>query len=290
VSKAELDQAEATWLRAHSAVRSSEHSIEIARANIVRAEKNLEFTTIVSSIDGLVIKLNSEVGEQVLGTFNNAGTVIMEIADLSTMLVKARVDETNIAQVKEGQRAMVHIAAYKDRTFPGVVELVGLKRELDRDGTGYFETRILVEQSPGDRLPSGATANAEIQVQTFAGVLKVPSQAVVDRRVDELPRQIVEGNPNVDKNKIFARVTYRVVDGKTVAVPVSIGSSDVTHTVIVSGLNEGDTVVTGPYKELVSIKGDLKVVDEAVAQKERDEKKNKDAKPVAEKKSGGGAT
>lgn len=289
VSKSAMDQAEANWLRAQASVRSSEHSIEIAQANIVRAQKNLDFTTIVSSIDGVIIKLNNEVGEQVLGTFNNAGTVIMEIADLSTMLLKARIDESSIAPVKAGQRATIHINAYRDRTFPGVVELVGLKRQLDRDGTGYFEAQILVEQSEDIRLPSGATGNAEIAVQTFADVLKVPSQAVVDRRVDELSRELVNSSPNVDKNKIFARVVYKVVDGKTVAVPVSIGASDVTHTVIVSGLDEKDPVVTGPYKVLVSLKNDQKVVDESVAQKER-EAKDKNAKPVADKTGGGGTT
>lgn len=269
VSKSDLDAAEATLLRARASVQASEHSIEVARAAIARAEKNLELCTITSSIDGVIVALNCEVGEQVLGTSFNAGTVIMEIADLSTMVVNAKVDEANIAPIKAGQRATVNINAYPDRTFPGRVELVGLKRQLDRDGTGYFETEVLVEQSEGDRLPSGLTANVDIEVETFEEVLKVPSQAVVDRRVDELPREVVDNNPNVDRTKIFARVVYLYQDGKAKAVPVSIGPSDVTHTVILAGLNEGDPVITGPFKVLVTLRDGQSVVDETTVKKDK---------------------
>jgi len=285
VSKADLDTAEATLRRAQSAVLASQHSIEIAQANIKRAEKNLEFCTIVTSIDGVVTKLNNEVGEQVLGTFNNAGTVIMEIADLSTMLMKAKVDESNIAPVKAGQKATININAFPDRVFPGTVELVGLKKLKDTDGTSYFETQVVVTQKESDRLPSGLTANADIEVQTYDEVLTVPSQAVVDRRVDELPKDAVDNNPCVDKNKVFARVVYKLVDGKAKAVPVTIGSSDVTRTIILGGLTLGDPVITGPFKVLVSLREDQKVTDEEIAKKQREDH---DKKAVAEKPAGNG--
>ncbi len=285
VSKSDLDAADANRLRALSGVHSSEHSIEIAESNIVRAQKNLDFCTIICSIDGVIVKLNNEVGEQVLGTFNNAGTVIMEIADLSTMLMKAKVDESNVAPVKAGEHASININAYPDRTFPGVVELVGLKKLTDKDGTSYFETQILVNQTEADRLPSGLTANADIEVQTYDDVLRVPSQAVVDRRVDELPRDVVDNNPCVDKTKVFARVVYKLVNGKAKAVPVSIGSSDVTHTIILGGLNEGDPVIVGPFKILVTLRDDQAVTDEETTKKLKEQR---DKKAVAEKPEGNG--
>ena len=92
-------------------------------------------------------------------------------------------------------------------------------------------------------------------------MLKVPSQAVVDRRLDELPKEL-SSNPNVDKNKAFARVVFKLDDGKAKPVPVSIGTSDVTHTVIVAGLSEGEKIITGPFKILTSLKPDQKVVEE----------------------------
>ncbi len=273
VAQADLDAAEANYLRALSAVHAGEHTIDIAKANITRAQKNLDFCTITSPINGTIVQRNSEVGEQVLGTFNNAGSVIMELADLSVMVMKAKVDEANIAPVKRGQEAVITINAYPDRSFRGVVDLVGLKKQVDRDGTGYFLCELLVkvekpEDLPkGDRLRSGYASNADIRVQTHSAVLKVPSQAVVDRRVDELPKEI-SGDPNVDKNKTFARVVFKLSDGKAKPVPVSIGSSDVTHTVIVAGLAEGEKIITGPYKVLTTLKPDQKVAEEGTQKKD----------------------
>jgi HlyD family secretion protein len=276
VSKASLDSAESAYLRAKSAVKQSEHAIEIAKSTIVRAQKDLDHTVITAPMDGIITKLNAEVGELVvMGTLNNAASVILEIADLSTMLVKAKVDEANIAPVQIGQNSKVYITAYPDRVFTGKVELVGLKKDIDKDGTGYFETEVLIHQDKGDRLRSGLTANVEIEVETFPGVLKIPSQAIVDRRVDELPREMVDGNACVDKTKVFARVVYVIKDGKARAIPVSIGSSDPTHTVIVAGAAEGDRVITGPYKVLASLKNDQEVAEQAKASDQK-----KDAAPT----------
>lgn len=273
VSKSDFDQAQARLLSQEASVRAAEHNVEVGRAQVTRAEKNLEFTTIRSPIDGIITRLNLEVGEQVLGTFNNAGTVIMEIADFSVMVMKARVDEANIAPVRAGQTARIYLNAYPDRVFDGVVDLVGLKRLTERDGTSYFETQILVKLDKpdmlpkGDRLRSGYTANADIQVETFAQVLKVPSQAVVDRRIDELPRSVVDNNPNIDPGKVFTRVVYTLgADGRTRVVPVTIGPSDVTHTVIAAGLAEGDRVITGPFKMLTGLRHDQQVAEEGAAQ------------------------
>jgi HlyD family secretion protein len=270
ISRADLDLAQARYLRAKSAVDAGLHGVEVARAGIVRAQKNLDLTTIRAPIDGTVTILNSEVGEQVLGTFNNAGSVIMEIADLSTMIIKAKVDEVNIVPVRVGQRARVTINGYGDRAFEGVVDLVGLKKQLDRDGSGFFEAQVLVSHEKADGLRSGSNANVDIEVETFRDVLKVPSQAVVDRRIDELPRQATETSSSVDRTKVFTRVVYRLIDGKARACPVSIGTSDLTHTVIVSGLAEGDSVIAGPYKVLVGLKDDQTVVDQDEARAKRE--------------------
>lgn len=274
VAKSDFDAAQTRYIQQQAAVRAAEHSVEMAQASVTRAKKNLDFTTIRSPIDGIITKLNNEVGEQVLGTFNNVGTTIMEIADFSVMLMKARVDEANVAPVRVGQKATIYLNAYPDKKFTGEVDLVGLKRLTERDGTSYFETQIIVklgqgEELPkGDRLRSGYTANADIQVETFADVIRVPSQAVVDRRVDELPKAITEGNANIDTHKVFARIVYAVgEDGKTRAIPVSIGTSDVTHTIVVAGLAGGERIVTGPFKVLTNLKHDQTVAEEGASKK-----------------------
>ena len=277
-SKSALENAESEYLRAKSQVDSSTQNIEIARANIARAQKDLENTEIVAPFDGVVTKLSVEVGELVLvGTFNNAGSVIMEIADLDVMLLKARVDEANVAPVKAGQKARVFINAFRGRTFDGNVDRVGLKRIVDRDGTGYYEVEILVQKPADTLLYSGLTANTDIEVETFADVLKVPSQAVVDRKLDDLPKEFAN-SAAVDKTKSFARVVFTYKDGKATPVPVSVGPSDLTHTVLLSGAEEGATIISGPFKVLADLKDGKKVVEEGTLKKKKDGAGGKDDK------------
>lgn len=269
VSASVLEVAEAQYRQAESTYNSVRHSIEIAQANIRRVDRDLENTVIKSPIDGIVTALNMEEGEQVLGTFNNAGTVIMEIANLDTMIVKARVDESTINPVVEKQHARVYINMYPDTKFSGTVTLVGLKNLTDKDGTRYVEVEILLDSTNGQQLRTGLTANVDIEVQTLADVLKVPSQAVVDRRVDDLPKSVLDGPGRelIDKSRPFTRVVYQIEDGKAKAYPVTVGPSDLTHTIITAGLKEGDRVVAGPFKVLVDLKDEKEIVEQSAEKK-----------------------
>ncbi len=261
-TQAELERAEGSYAMTEARVLASRQAIEQARALIVRAQKDLENTVIKAEMDGTIVRLYAEVGETVvMGTLNNASSVIMEIADLGTMLMKVRVDEVNIAPVKAGQRAVITMNAYKNREFVGVVERVGLKKLIERDNTNYFEVEVAIEKPKDLTLGSGLTANADIQVETFTDVIKAPSQAVVDRRVDELPKELA-ASQYVDKNRAFARVVYVVTDGVVKAAPVSIGASDLTHTVIIGGLQDGQVIVAGPYRAFAELAEGMKVVEE----------------------------
>lgn len=274
-TKAQLEQAESDYLLTASSLRATEHAIEQARAQIARAEKDLENTTIISPIDGTITQLDAEVGELVVvGTLNSPGSVIMQIADLTDMVLKARVDESNIVPVKDNQIARVYVNAYGEREFKGLVERVELQRKLDRDATGYFEVWIPIQLEKGETLRSGLTANTDIMVETMHEVLVVPSQAVLDRKTDELPKPVTEGNPNVVKANTFTRVVYRVedvpgkltADGtpvmKVIATPVRVGSSDLTRTVVLAGLKEGERIVSGPFKALQTLRHEQEIVEE----------------------------
>jgi len=238
------------------------HQLEAADAEIAQAKDKLSYTTITSPIDGIVTKLNAEVGELVVtGTMNNPGTVIMEVANLSRMVVVAAVNESDVGAVEEGQRAHVRVRAYPDREFFGRVESIALTGAGAGSESRDFRVEILLETN-GEKMYSGLTADVDIETRRHEGVLKIPSQAVVGRRLDDLPSQIVDGNANADKKKTFVTVVYRAVDGKAAVTPVKVGASDATHTVIRAGLSESDLVIVGPYKELEKLKHDQGVEDE----------------------------
>ncbi|MBS0192000.1 MAG: efflux RND transporter periplasmic adaptor subunit [Planctomycetes bacterium] len=267
ISKSELDSAEAEYSRAESLYNQVVHSIAIAKANIDRAEKNLSYTVISAPFDGVVTSAQAEVGELVVvGTLNNPGSVIMQVADLNSMIVKAKVDETNIAPVQIGQRAKVYINAFPNRTFGGVVETIQPLRVVDKDGTAYFQAEIKLEVPDDVAVYSGMTANADIEVETFRDVIKVPSQAVVERMVEELPSDALRDATLVDRNKKWTRVVYLYQDEKAVVQPVLVGPSDLTNTVILKGLEDGKKIVAGPFKVLVSLRSDQKLTDKEETQ------------------------
>ena len=250
------------------------HAIDAADAEIARAKDNLAYTTITSPIDGIITRLNAKVGEMVVtGTMNNPGTVILEVSDLSEMQVDAQIDESNIAMVREGQKAKVRLAPYQDEEFDGVVKLVGLDTAMDQrnqqfgGGGGqqakWYRARIVLD-TKGNRIPAGLSADVDIATQAHTNVIKVPTQAVMGRPLDEIP-QALRDRPEVDKNKTLVTVVFLYDNGKARLTPVTISAGDMTHTVIESGLKDGDRVITGPYKALPGLKDGQDVKEESAA-------------------------
>jgi HlyD family secretion protein len=254
-----------------------QHNLEAADAGIAQAQETLRYTTILSPIDGVVTRLNAKVGEMVVtGMMNNPGTKILEVGDLSQMLLVAQVDEADVGKLEVGQKARVFVDAYPNREFQGTVYTIALSSDLSRQGSKYYKTEILLETN-GQRLHSGLTANVDIETRTHQDVLAVPSQAVMSREIDSLPLDIRDGSPYVDKAKTFATVLFRYVDGKAVITPVKIGSSNLTQTIIEAGVEKGARVIVGPYKELEKLKHNQVVKDEREAEAEKKDKQAGDS-------------
>jgi HlyD family secretion protein len=269
-ASASLQSAEFTLKAENTNLEVLKHNLDAADAEIARAKEDLSYTTITSPLKGVLTIVNAKVGELVMtGTMNNAGTVIMEVADLSQMLVVARVDETDVANVEVGQPVRVHMQAYSDRVFTGKVSSVALTRTTERTAGAAgsadaktFKVEILLD-TDGQRIYSGLTADVEIETRRHENVLKVPSQAVLGASTDDLPQSVRDNNPNVDTTKTLTTVVYRYLNGKAVVTPVKVGASDITHTAIESGLSDGDQVITGPYKVLEHLMNDQLVQPEA---------------------------
>jgi len=292
VSQSAFDQAELKFDELKSQCEAAKHSFEAAKLNLVVMQHNLEaadariaqakdalsYTTITSPIDGVVTRVNAEEGELVMtGTMNNPGTVIMEVGDLSQMLVVAQVNESDVGKLEVGQKAAVHVDAYSDRIFKGTVDSIALADTLSPSRTKYYKTEILLDMVD-QRLHSGLTAHVDIETRKHTDVLKVPTQAVLGRDVDSLPLEIREKSENVDTAKTYVAVVYRCIDGKAVVTPVKIGQSDLTHTIILSGLTEEDKIVVGPYKVLEKLGHNQVIIDE---REKESKKKSKGSKADA---------
>lgn len=239
-----------------------EHNLESADAGIEQAEEALSYTTITAPIDGTITRINAEVGEMVVtGMMNNPGTKILEIGDLSEMLVLAQVDESDVGKLKVGQPAQVHVQAWPDKVFPGRVRAVALSNQTGAQGSKYYETEILLI-NPDEQIFTGMTADVDIEVAQHDNVLILPSQAVLGREVDELPVVIRDQLSEEEKNKAYATVVFVYRDGKAIITPVRVGPSNATHTIIESGIAPGDKIVIGPYKELEKLEHEQPIRDE----------------------------
>ncbi len=264
-TSAELERQRATFAARLASIEGTRASVEAARARVAvaqadvnQAKENLDYTIIRSPINGIVTQVNSEVGEVVLGTIQNQGTVIMTIADLSEMIVEAELSEFDAPKAKEGQRVRVYVQSYGDRQFTGELRRVGLQSRMNQqDGAKYFDAEIILD-TDGERMFSGLTASVDIEIETMTEIVVVPSQAVVDKKFDELPRKI-QKHENIDKDKLYARVVFVLEDGKARMYPVKVSASDLKSTAVLAGLETGQQVIVGPFKALLSLKDDAKV-------------------------------
>ena len=253
------------------------YNLDAADASIAQAQETLSYTTIVAPTDGVITRINAKVGEMVVtGMMNNPGTKILEVGDLAQMLVVAQIDEADVGKLEVDQKAKVLIDAYPNREFKGTVYKIALSSDLSRQGTKYYKTEILL-QTDEQRLHSGLTANVDIETHTHSNVLTVPSQAVMTREIESLPLEIRDKSSHVDKSKTFATVVFRYLDGKAVVTPVKIGPSNLTHTILEAGVEKGEKVVIGPYKELEKLTHNQVIKDEREAKAEEDAKNNRAA-------------
>jgi HlyD family secretion protein len=195
---------------------------------------------------------------------NNPGTKLLTIADMSVVEAVMEVDETDIPNVKVGQRATVTIDAYPNKTFDGVVTEVG-SSPMTEQGLGggteaiNFEVKIQLNSPPAGVRP-GFSASADIITGTRSKSLAIPIQALVVR---EKPGS-APGKAQEEEG------VYLHKDGKVQFVPVKTGLSGDTNIEIVSGLTEGQQIVTGPFRALRDIKDGDKVREQ---KEEKDQKK-----------------
>lgn len=276
------------------------HQVEMSKALLARAEEELAKTTIVSPLTGTISKLNSQLGERVVGTATMAGTEVMTIADLNEMEARVDIGETDVVLIQYGQKARIEVDAFKDRKFNGTVTEIGNSSKNAGMNLGNqqeatkFEVKIRMQEKEAFR--PGMSVTAEIETRSRTNVLAIPMASVTTR----LPKEAGKTNaPAKLEAAARARTSetnagslnstnslakpgkpkeLQVVfirEGETAKmVPVQIGISDDTFWELVEGLREGQEVITGPYRALSRELEDGKRVKIGVAKplKDKDQK------------------
>ena len=289
LSQAEWDAATNAHEGARVALATAQEEVTRSTAAAAGAADNLSKCRFVAPFDGVLSALNVEKGEIVItGTMNNPGTQIMTVSDLSRMLVRAEVDETDVVDMKLGQKAKISVDAFPDTTFSGTVTEIGNTAKRSAISTVEGQTNFEVKVAFDDNVPEvrpGMTADVDIETATHEKTLAVPIQAVIIRTQSQLDRaartKAAGGGPKAAaartktaKNKVAGfgaeddtvgkkdpEITgVMVVNGDmTKFVPVRAGIASETMLEVSGDVKEGDIVVSGPYKALREIKPGVKV-------------------------------
>ena len=247
VSNYEMSSAELE--AANQSVLSAKYAVESARASLKEARENLQKTSIYSPMQGVVSRLNVEVGETVVGTKQMAGTELLRVADLNRMEVQVDVNENDIIKVELQDTCIVEIDAYMGRKFEGVVSEIANSATVEGTATDQvtsFEVKIYLLKSSYQDLISdqnpypfrpGLSATVDVKTREQKNALSVPIQAVTTR-------------PDTAQRGALSEVVFTVNSDSLLMKPVETGIQDNQYIEIVKGLTPDEQVVTAPYSDI----------------------------------------
>lgn len=300
ISRAEFEQAESAYLTAQAnynaamqMIRGNEAGVLGARANLLKANKDLSRTSVLAPMDGVVSLLNVKKGERVVGNSMMAGTEMLRVADMSVIEVIVDVGENDIPKVHFGDSAIVEIDAYNNRKFKGLVTKIASSNSsaaqsaatTANDVTNYKVHIRLLPESYNDLFDAskpknfpfrpGMSASADIQTKRHENALSVPINAITTREKNtDKPvnnkKDINVQTANTDEPDNENRTTSPELDevafilqkDNTVKkINVRTDIQDINHIEVLSGLKEGDMVITGPYSTISKLlKDGMKVI------------------------------
>jgi HlyD family secretion protein len=283
ISRSEFEQAESAYLSAQAnynasnqMIRGNQAGVLSARANLLKANKDLSRTAVVAPMDGVISLLSVKKGERVVGASMMAGTEMMRVADMNYIEVIVDVGENDVPKVKYNDSAIVEIDAYNNRKFRGLVTKIASSTSTatsaaatTNDVTNYKVHIRLLRDSYADLIDSkgkgsfpfrpGMSASADILTKRRENALSIPINAVTTREKNsdnavetrKQSNQTSEPAPdseNKTTNADLDEVVFIVKPDQTVQkVNVRTDVQDINDIEVLSGLKEGDLVVTGPY-------------------------------------------
>lgn len=270
VSPQQVEEAETQELVQRQLLEAAKFGVAQARSALAEAEDLLAKTVIRAPMDGVVTRLNVEEGETaIVGTMNNAGSLLLTVADLGAMEAVVRVDETDIPELHVGDSASVQIDAFPRQVFTGRVTEIGhssVTRPVSGAGAASsqaqavdFEVKIRLDNPPPS-LRSDLSATADVVTAQRTDVIAVPIIALTVReRTDTrtVPQEEREAQAAAAAAAAGAQDeegVYVVRSGKAEFVPIQVGIAGQEHFEVLSGLTEADSVVAGPYEAIRNLK------------------------------------
>jgi HlyD family secretion protein len=278
VSRQSLEEAETQVSVDTELLEAATFSVAQARAALGEAQDRLRKTVIRAPMDGMVTRLNVDEGETaIVGTMNNAGSLLLTVADLSIMEAVVRVDETDVPNLSVGDSAALTFDAFPKQTFWGRITEIShssvrppeSQTASGQGGQGQaidFEVVIAIE-SPPEALRSDLSATADIVTDKRLNVLSIPIIALTVRQesdIQEVPQEdpvaraaasaAARNNRPTDIEGIFV-----VRNGEARFVPVQVGIAGREHFEVLNGIAAGDSVIAGPYEAIRSLTNGQKV-------------------------------
>ncbi len=261
-SDSELETSKSNYLSTKAAYQAAEANVAQSEASLKEIMDQISKTAIRSPIDGVVTKLNVELGERVFGAGFSMGSDIMTISDLRNIEAVVEVDENDVVLVSIGDTATIKVDAFKDQQFVGLVSEIGNSANTTGLGTQQevvnFQVKIKLID-PKITLRPGMSCTADIETETIENILSVPIQSVTTR--SDAPKMDMPSGDGEDEGIIQVKtdkkenikpkeVVFLIKDGKAKLVEVETGLSDDNYIAVLKGLEGGEQVVSGSYKAI----------------------------------------
>ena len=277
ISEADYESAYSQYQVAKEQIKAAEFNVKSAGATLKEAVENLTKTVIYAPMDGIISKMNVEKGERVVGTSQMAGTEMLRIANFDQMEVLVDVNENDIIRIEKGDTATIEVDAYPNRKFTGVVtQIANSAKNIGSsiDQVTNFEVKIyLITDSYSDLalegknpFRPGMSASVSIQTSKVDNALAIPLQSITTR--SDLIADSVKAKMGV--NESLEQVFIVKEDNSVEIRVITTGIQDLSKIQVVTGLNEGDVIVTGPFSAIsktLKRESKVKIVTEEMLKK-----------------------
>lgn len=256
ISEADYENALSQYNVTKEQIKAAEFNVKSATAALQEAQDNLVKTTIYAPMDGIISKMNVEKGERVVGTSQMAGTELLRIANFDQMEVLVDVNENDIIRIQERDTAMVEVDSYPGRKFTGMVtQIANSAKNIGSsiEQVTNFEVKILIlPESYQDLVKEGLnpfrpgmSATASIQTERRDNIISIPVQTITTRN-DLFTDTLANKKSDELREQVFV-----VKEDNTLEVrEIETGIQDITNIEILSGLKEGERIVTGPFSAI----------------------------------------